>query len=228
MVMIKLERLKIAYARGKYYVYRRATGEKLINGFVGTKADLEREMASPEFIAVYNRPRVRAKPASTMAMETLGGFVNWFTDGDIDRTEEERRADDRFTRSSAGYPKWAKLAPATRKDYLEAFEYLRSDFDIPLVDITQPDLYTLRDQCARRKWPRFADQMISALSSMFTQAVKRGQMTINTCRGMDKVHEADPDSNREWLAPEWQFAREKAPLAHLIRQRSAERLASVV
>jgi hypothetical protein len=33
---------------------------------------------------------------------------------------------------------------------------------------------------------------------------------------MDKAHEADPDSNREWLAPEWQFARENAPLEVLI------------
>jgi integrase len=212
MVMVKLERLKIAHARGKYYVYRRATGETLIKGFLGSKADLEREMASPEFLAVYNRPRMRAKPARALSMETLGGFINWFTDGDIDRNEDERKIDDRFTRSSSGYPKWLKLAPATHKDYLDAFEYLRGDFDMPLADITQPDLYTLRDQCARNRWPRFADQMISALSSMFTQAVKRGQMTINPCRGMDKAHEADPNSNREWFPEEWPAAFEPAPM----------------
>ena len=51
---------------------------------------------------------------------------------------------------------------------------------------------------------------------MFRQAVKRGEMTINPCRGMDKAHEADPNANREWFAPEWQFARENAPLEVLI------------
>ncbi|WMT72154.1 hypothetical protein [Bradyrhizobium sp. Ash2021] len=37
---MKLEGLKIVRARGKYYVYRRATGEKLVNGFAGNRADL--------------------------------------------------------------------------------------------------------------------------------------------------------------------------------------------
>jgi hypothetical protein len=32
--------------------------------------------------------------------------------------------------------------------------------------------------------------------------VKRGKMPFNPCTGMDDAHEADPDSNREWLAPE--------------------------
>ncbi len=58
--------------------------------------------------------------------------------------------------------------------------------------------------------------MIAALSSMFRQAVKRGKMPFNPCTGMDDAHEADPDSNREWLAPEWKFARENAPLEVLI------------
>ncbi len=60
-----------------------------------------------------------------------------------------------------------------------------------------------------KKWPRFADQMIAALSSMFRQAKKRGKMTINPCLGMEKAHEADPNANREWFTPEWQFARER-------------------
>jgi len=67
-----------------------------------------------------------------------------------------------------------------------------------------------------KKWPRFADQMIAALSSMFKQAVKGGRMHFNPCFGMDKAHVSDPDSNREWLAAEWDFARENAPLEVLI------------
>jgi hypothetical protein len=215
VVKVKLEGLKIAHARDKYYVYRRATGETLIKGFVGNRGDLEREMATPEFIAVYNRPRTRAKPASAFSLETLGGFINWFTNGDIDRTKEERKAEDRFA-GSEGYPKWAKLSAATRQDYLEGFEYLRADFDVLLADITQPDLYNTRDKCARQKWPRFADQMIAALSSMFRQAVKRGKMPFNPCLGMDKAHTADPNSNREWHGDEWEFVRTNAPMEVLI------------
>jgi hypothetical protein len=211
---VRLDALHIIQARGKWYVYRRATRESLIKGFKGSRDELLREMAKPDFIATYNRPRKRRGLASDFGSDTLGGFVNWFTNGDIDRTVDERKAEDRF--GADGYPKWKKLAAATRKDYLESFEYLRDEFDIPLADITQPDLYELRDKCANAKWPRFADQMIAALSSMFRQAVKRGKMTLNPCRDMDKVHEADPNSNREWFAHEWEFVRANAPMEVLI------------
>jgi hypothetical protein len=73
----------------------------------------------------------------------------------------------------------------------------------------------LRDKCARQKWPRFADQMIAALSSMFRQAVRRSNktgMTINPCLGMDKAHEADPNANREWHPEEWRAAIKAAPM----------------
>jgi hypothetical protein len=156
VVKVKLEGLNIYCSRGNWYVYVRATGEALIKGFDGNRADLERKLASPEFIASYNRPRTRTRTANTFAIDTLGGFINWFTIGDIDRTAEQRKVEDRFGNAES-YPKWKRLAPATRKDYLEAFEWLRDEFDIPLIDITQPDLYDLRDKCARQKWPRFAD-----------------------------------------------------------------------
>jgi len=216
VLKVKLSGLKIAHARGKYYVYLRATGETLLRGFDGDKEALLRRLSMPDMLTAYNRPRVRARRAETFSVETLGGFINWFTNGDIDRAAEERKAEDRFGDKPEGYPKWrTKLAAATRKDYLEAFEWLRDEFDIMLTDITQPDLYDLRDKCANQKWPRFADQMISALSSMFRQAVKRGRstgMTINPCLGMDKAHEADPNANREWFPEEWPVAFQRAPM----------------
>ncbi len=57
--------------------------------------------------------------------------------------------------------------------------------------------------------------MISALSSMFSQGVKRGNrtgMTINPARGMDKGHQADPNANREWHPEEWAVAFDRAPM----------------
>jgi integrase len=213
---VKLEGLNIYRARGKWYVYRRATGEPLIKGIDGDRADLDREMAKPAFVAAYNRPRQRAASlsASDFPMNTLGGLVFWFTNGDIDRKDATAKGADAGD-DKAGYPKWKKLAEATRKDYLDAFDYLRPEFDIVLTDITQSDLYDLRDKCAQSKWARFADQMISALSTMFTQGVRRGNRTgmmINPCRGMDKAHAADPNANREWFKNELPVALELAPL----------------
>ena len=139
--------------------------------------------------------------------------MHWYTNGDIDRAVKE--ALETPGKLEDGYPKWhQRLARSTRKDYLESFEYLRPEFDIRLADIMQSDLYDLRDKCANAKWPRFADQMMAALSSAFRQAVKRSNrtgMTANPCLGMEKVHEADPNANREWYPEEWTIV-ERAPM----------------
>jgi hypothetical protein len=208
VIKVQMAGLKVYPARGLWYVYRRSTGEALIKGFRGSRGDLYKKLAEPDFIQVYNRPRLAKRRAIDFSIETLGGFVHWFTCGAIDDAKEG---------DVDGYPKWWKLAEATRKDYVEGFDYLRPEFDILLRDIKQPDLYDVRDKCPNEKWGRFADKMIAALSSMFRQAVKRGKMDFNPCLGMDKAHEADPNANREWLSAEWKFARENAPLEVLIR-----------
>jgi hypothetical protein len=207
VVKVRLKALKIYPRRGRWYVYPRGGGKPLVKGFEGTREELIRMLEQPDFIQSYNRPRLQKKLASAFPIETLGGFVHYFTCGTIDDAKED---------AADGYPKWWKLADATRSDYLAAFDYLRPEFDMVLAEITQPMLYETRDKCANIKWPRFADKMISALSSMFTQAVRRGKMPFNPCAGMDKVHEADPDANREWLPAEWQFVRGNAPLEVLI------------
>jgi hypothetical protein len=115
VVKVKLSGLKIAHARGKYYIYLRATSETLLRDFDGDKEALLRRLSMPDMLAAYNRPRARARRAETFSVETLGGFINWFTNGDIDRTAEERKAEDRFGDNPDGYPKWrTKLAAATR------------------------------------------------------------------------------------------------------------------
>jgi hypothetical protein len=210
VVKVKLAGLKIYEAppnSGRWYVYRRGAGAPLVKGFEGSREELEKKLGEPDFINTYNRPRLLRRPASDFPIETLGGFIHWYTCGAIDDAKEGE---------VDGYPKWWKLAAATCKGYLDAFDYLRPEFDIQLRDIKQPDLYDTRDKCANAKWPRFSDQMIAALSSMFRQAVKRGKMDFNPCLGMDKAHQADPNANREWLPAEWKFARENSPLEVLI------------
>jgi integrase len=189
VVKVRLEGLKIARARGKYYVYVRATGEALLKGFEGDKVALQRRLSMPDMIGAYNARRNRPQP--TYPDDTLGGLVRWYI------TE---------------CPKFQKLSEATKKDYNAAFNYLESEFDAPLCSITQPALYEVQDKCANDKWPRFADKMMAALSSMFSQAVKRGRMQINPAKGLDKVHSADPNANREWALEEWNDAVRMAPL----------------
>ena len=166
MVKVKLKGLNVYQSRGRWYAYVRSTGEALLKGFEGDKEALLRRLAMPDMIGTYNARRKRE--IVTYPDKTLGKLVHWFTIGDIDRTKEQRKAEDRFG-NTEGYPKWKKLAQATREDYLGAFEYLRNEFDSPLSIITQHDLYKLRDKCGQEKWPRFSDKLIRALSSMFSQ-----------------------------------------------------------
>ncbi|TQX91256.1 integrase [Rhizobium sp. rho-13.1] len=189
VVMVKLEGLNIIQSRGKWYVYVRETKEKLLGGFVGTRDELEKRMAMPDFMAKYNAPRLLNKKR-TYDEGTLGALVYWFEND---------------------CSKYQTLSDATKADYTKAFAYLRPEFDYRVGDITQADIYDIRDKCAKEKKGRFADKMVSALSSMFSQAVKRRKMGMNPALGLDKAHSADPNANREWQQWEWDFVRDHAP-----------------
>jgi hypothetical protein len=189
VVKVRLEGLNIIPAKGRFYVYFRDGGDVLLKGFKGNREALMARLAEPDLMGTYNAHRKRDLN-QVFAEGTLGALVAWFKND---------------------CPRYEKLKPATRKDYDAAYEWLRSEFDAPLSTITTPALYEVRDRCAKQKWPRFADKMIAALSSMFTQAVKRGKMLANPCLGMDKAHEADPNANREWHPDEWAIA-ETAPM----------------
>jgi hypothetical protein len=189
VVTVRLEGLNIVKARGRWYVYFR-DGGALLKGFDGTRAELMARLAEPEMIGAYNGRRKRDLNR-VYPDGSLGSLVAWF---------------------KADCPRWEKLSDATRKDYNAAYEWLRPEWDCPLEAITTPALYEVRDRRAKEKWPRFADKMIAALSSMFSQGVKRSKMLSNPCLGMDKAHQADPNANREWYPDEWRAVMEAAPM----------------
>ncbi|NTG00044.1 phage integrase family protein [Agrobacterium rhizogenes] len=189
VVKVKLEGLNVIKARGKWYVYVRETKEKLLGGFEGSRDDLEKRLAMPDFMAKYNARRLISKNR-TYDEGTLGSLVHWFEND---------------------CSKYQTLSQATKDDYTKAFTYLRPEFDYLVGDITQADIYDIRDRCAKEKKGRFADKMVSALSSMFSQAVKRRKMAMNPALGLDKAHSADPNANREWLPYEWEFVMANAP-----------------
>lgn len=191
MVKVKLEGLKIAHARGKYYVYVRATGETIVKGFDGTKDDLLKHLAAPAQLGAYNVRRKR--DPKSYPEKTLGWLVSWFTDPEQ-------------------CPEFKDLAESTRGEYQDRLQYLEPEFDFPLDQITQASLYEVRDRCVSKKWPAFADKMMTALSSMFTAAAKRGKMTANPAMGIDRASKPNKNANREWRPEEWKFVMERAPL----------------
>jgi hypothetical protein len=194
VVKVKLHGLKITRNKARrYYVYVRGTKHKLISNFGGTREELIARLGEIDVLTVYNATR-KQELNKVYAEGTLGTLVAWFQQT----------------------PEYSGLAEATRADYDKAFIWLETGFDCPLELITTPELYDLRDRCAKEKWPRFADKMMAALSSMFGKAVKRKKMLANPCAGIEKIHKADPNSNREWFAHEWEFVRINAPMEILI------------
>lgn len=195
MVKVRLSGLKIARARGKYYVYRRDTGVQLLRGFEGNPAELRKRLGMPDMIGAYNAGRKRPKD-QTYAEQSLGWLVAWFTDPKKN-------------------PAFAKLSETTRKEYKDRLAYLEPEFDAALDTITQPALYEVRDRCINEKWPAFADKMMTAASSMFKQAVKRGWMASNPALGIERASKPDKNANREWTFEEWEAVVTRAP-KHLL------------
>jgi integrase len=189
VVKVHLEGLKIAHARGKYYVYVRSTGEVLIKGFDGDMPALRKRLAMPDMLGAYNVQRKR--DPKSYPEKTLGWLVHWFT------TE---------------CPEFDKLGDTTKEQYRDGYAYLESEYDCPLELIDQPSLYEVRDRCVKDKWPTFADKMLTAISSMFTNAVRRGKMTRNPAIGVEKARTPNKNANREWRPQEWDMVFGRAPL----------------
>ena len=189
VVKVTLRGLRLQPAKGKWYVYPRNGGPPLIKGFEGTREQLLERLSDPDMLTVYNANRKRDLNR-VYAEGTLGALVAWYLN----------------------CSHYRELAERTRKGYEAAYEWLRPEFDCPLDVIDTASLYDVRDRCARARKTRFADQMISALSSMFGYAVECRKMPSNPCTGMRKAHRADPNANREWRADEWQTTLEAAPL----------------
>ena len=191
VVRMTVSGLKIARnRRGRYYVYLRSTGEAILSNFEGDIKAVHRRLAEPDLIGLWNarRPRTRSYPE-----KTLGWLVAWFT-------YPER-------------PEWKALAETTREEYRDRLNWLEAEFDAPLDTITTASLYETRDTCAAKKWPAYADKMMTALSSMFTAAVSRQLMPSNPAQGIKAVYKANKNANREWRPEEFATVIRLAPVS---------------
>lgn len=192
VVRVPLKGLNIRRSRGKWYVSYRLTGESLLKGFEGTREQLDRELRSHDFRIKHLHAETRDRSPS-YAEGTLGALVRWF--------QQE-------------CPRWDTLSQASKDDYQKSFDYLEaakhdaigSLFDFPLSGFQQPGIYAMRNKAAKDKWPRFADKLVSHLSTMFKESVKVGKMTGNPAGGVEKLHSADPNANHEWYEEEVQIA----------------------
>lgn len=193
VVKVKLTGLNRRRSREKWYVSLRRTGETLVKGFEGTSSDLQKHMESQDFLRLYLASRNRGKRL-VYSDGTLGALIQWF--------KEE-------------CPRWSRLSDHSKSDYEATFDFLEPEFDFFTADLTQPDIYTTRNKAAKAKWPRFADKVVTNLSTVFSEAVKVGKMGTNPAAGVEKLHKADPNANHEWRDEEVAVVLARAP-AHLL------------
>lgn len=192
VVKVTVKGLKIARnPRGRYYVYLRATGEAILRNFEGDREALEKRLGEPDLLGLWNARRPRAD--RTYPEKTLGWLVAWFMD-------PER-------------PEWKELSPSTQDEYRARFSWLETEFDAPLDTITTASLYETRDTCAAKKWPAYADKMMTALSSMFNAAVARKIIPSNPAVGIKSVYKPNKNANREWRPAEFEAVMRLAPIS---------------
>jgi integrase len=156
---------------------------------------LQKRLAMPDMLGAYNVRRKR--DPKSYPEKTLGWLVAWFTDPEQ-------------------CPEFKALSPTTQEQYKKGLAWLEPEYDCPLAAISQADLYEVRDRCVAAKWPTFADKMMTALSSMFTNGMKRGKMLTNPALGIDKARKPNKNANREWRPHEWETVIGRAKPKHKV------------
>lgn len=180
VVTVSLSGLNVRQAKGRWYISVRETGDSLVRGFVGTKADALAQLGNPEVLFLYSRVRLKEQ-RRVYADGTLGQLVAWF---------------------KADCPRWKGLSDVSRAEYEKSFLFLEEWFDVPVAAIDQPQIYDVRNKAANQKWHRFADKMVSHLSTIFHEATKVRKASGNPAAGIEKLHKADPNANHEWRPDE--------------------------
>lgn len=189
VVRVRMRGLNVRQSRGKWYVSIRATGDSLLRGFEGSRADLTARLEQPDMMQAYTRHLTRER-RPVYERGTVGELAHWF--------QHE-------------CPRWDKLSQPTRNDYEKTFRYLEPEFDMEVAEIEQADIYDLRNVAAKKKWPRFADKMVSHLSTLFREGMKVRRADRNPAAGVEKIHDADPNANHEWFEHEVAAAISAAP-----------------
>ncbi|MCP4099692.1 MAG: tyrosine-type recombinase/integrase [Planctomycetaceae bacterium] len=192
MTKVKLRGLNIRRSKGKWYVSIRRSGESLIKGFDGSRKELDKHLASSKFLMEYSARKTKG----TMFPDgTLGNLIDWY------KAETNR---------------WSDLKPRTKADYDECFAWLTNEQQYPLEMIDRAGIANLRNKASKKRWPRFADHLVTALSAVFDEAVDVGKIKFNPCVGVRRLYKPNKQANREWTPEEQEIVFSSAPAQALL------------
>ena len=110
-------------------------------------------------------------------------------------------------------PAFADLAERTRADYQKVFDYLSPMDGMELAKIDAAWIAKLRDKTYRKRKRRFANYVLSVLSSTFKHAKEYGLMADNPALGMSRIRrpKSMPKANRPWTESERREVLSTAP-----------------
>ncbi len=200
MAKVVIKGLHIVKARGRFYVYIRATREILVGGFDGDRAALNRHLASPEVLARYGSLIKSKDRSAARARGTLGELIEFYQKKD----------------------RWLKLADRTKADYQKVIDWLTASrdadgnevLDVSAAHILPSDIAETRDRAADEKYPKFSNDVVAFLSAVFGTAVEYRDFERNPAKGIRRIHKSDKSANRRWSEFEWRQVFDAAP-SHL-------------
>jgi hypothetical protein len=98
------------------------------------------------------------------------------------------------------HPAFTDLAPRTRSDYQNVFDYLKPIADTPLIKFDKPLIVRIRDKAAADKGRKFANDLKARFSGLFGWGSERGYLASNTAVGIKDIRRRKdaPDANRLW------------------------------
>ena len=127
-------------------------------------------------------------------------------------SETDARLAGRVVHGSRAVRAFQKRSPSTQEKYKDGLACLEDVYDAPLAELRTHDVVLWRDKVEKKKWPAFANKMVTALSTMFSLAKERGWIDTNPAKGIRRTYKSNKNSNREWLPPEWATVMERAPM----------------
>lgn len=97
-------------------------------------------------------------------------------------------------------PEFARLAGRTRTDYEKILHWLSRMNDVPIGQITTPDIVKVRDAATRERQYRFANYVLTVFSIIFKFARLRGMCPDNPARNVPRIPrpKRKPKANRPW------------------------------
>jgi hypothetical protein len=165
---------------GKWYVSVRANGATLIKGFSGSRAELDRVMAKPEFLDLYANGRDKKK-SRTYPTGTFGALIDWYEALDA----------------------WKNLSPRTQADYGKVKRFLEPTFSYSVAEIDSSDVMEMRDRPKALHYAKFSNDVIAYMSAVFREAKDDRRISINPALGIKRLYKAGKDANRRWNEEEW-------------------------